>query len=161
MRRRSLVAPKPSDTMATRYPPAINVFTLRFMFAPAATVSNAQAARAIANAIPLDSEVFEQRQMQVCQGCFFWITNMSSAFKRAGAASRQHERDAPRIVGVALTDAGSVHQCGMVQQSTVAVGSRAHPVQQVGKLCDVICVDLFNFCDFFGLPGVVRNRMMR
>src|SRR2546430_4141954 len=67
MRGRSLVAKNPSNTMAARSPPEIIFFTLRFMFPPAATVSNAQAARAIANAIPLDSEVFEQRQMQVCQ----------------------------------------------------------------------------------------------
>src|SRR6267142_2176868 len=125
------------------------------------SAGDGKASRAISDAVPLDTEVLEQRQVEVRQRCFLRITNMTSAFQRAGAAACKQQRDVPRIVSVALTHAGSIYQRGMVQQLAVAVGSRSHLVQQISKLRHVIGVDLFHLRDFFGLAGVVRNWVVR
>src|ERR1700733_6377742 len=86
-------------------------------------MSHLQAVCTVADAIPLDSKIVEQRQMEVREERILRITKGPPAFGGAGAPPRQQQWNVSRVMGVALTHAGSIHQCGVVQQGPVAIGS--------------------------------------
>src|SRR5947207_993363 len=86
---------------------------------------------------------------------------MPAALDRSGAIPSDNQRNIARVVRVTLTHSRSIEQRRMIEQRTVAVCSGPHFVQQIRKLCDVIGVDLFDFCDLLGFAGVMSDGVMR
>src|SRR5262249_40518569 len=80
-----------------------------------------QRSRAVSDAIALDSKVAQERQMQICQWRFLWITNMPAAFDCSGASSRNNQRNVAGVVSVTLAHSRSVEQRRMIEQGTVTV----------------------------------------
>ena len=56
---------------------------------------------------------------------------------------------------IAMADAGTVHDHGMIQQRPIAVWSRSHALQKIGEHPGMKNVDLEDLGDLYGIIQMV------
>src|SRR5438477_5344140 len=106
----------------------------------------------------MHAQLVEHRQMQIRQRRTGGIAKMTPARELAGSATHQQDREVVRIVRVAVTHAGAVDERDMIEQGTVAVGSRVQPVQEVPEQARVKAVDLQELRQLLWIVLVVGKR---
>src|SRR5260370_201265 len=103
-------------------------------------MSEGHTAVAVADALDRHSDLLEHCHEQVRYRCVFWDNHMTSTSDLT--ASRQHEWQIVVQMYVAVADACTVQNEGVVEERTVAIGRRPKLIEEVRELLHVKGIDL-------------------
>src|SRR5262249_12455815 len=115
---------------------------------------------AVTDLIPVNTELIQQSQVQIRERYVFKF-RVTTTLQISSAAAGQNERNIDWSVAVAVGDACPIDQSQMIEQTAVAIRSRAKFLHQIREHLDVIGVDLCSLRDLFRLFLVMRNGMVR
>src|SRR5262245_58088257 len=80
-------------------------------------------ASAVGEGVHVDTDFFEQREMEICQRPRLGVLDVTGAFDRARTAAGDKDRQVHVIVHVGIAHSAAVQIDGMVQQAAVALGN--------------------------------------
>src|SRR5678815_895180 len=155
----------PSDTDSTTYDRALDVA----MASPPRKQRRLRAhagqllelTRAVADPLGRHAQPIQQRELQVCQRCVFWIDEMATAFESAASAADHECWQWTVCMTVAVADARSIQNDHVVEQRAIAVGSVAQLLQIIREEFQMVLLNLGALLHLDRIVLMMRQRMMR
>src|SRR5258708_4596786 len=119
-----------------------------------------QLTRGVAQSFGTNAEPVEQSEVEIGEGRPVGIHDMAAALDGTAAATGHQYRKIVVVMPVPVTNASAEHDHGIIKQSTVRFFDRLKLFQEVGELCHLEVIDLFELLLLFRHPAVMREVMM-
>lgn len=107
-----------------------------------------------------DAHTLHHADVEAGEGGVVVGFEVTAGFELAVGTAGQDDRDVLGGVGIAIADAGSEKDHGVVEDVGAALGKTLHFLKQIGKLCGVPGVDLFVLIKLLRVALVVGDGMV-